>query len=149
MPDDERELAAVEQLMREVLDRVEPIPERALRAAYQARQMRSLEAELATLLYDSERDGDLLLTRSSEAEVRLLSLANDHLSVELSLLPDGETIVGELSPVDDTRQVLVETRDSDDATAVEVDQFGRFRATVVGPIRIRVPGKLVTPWITR
>lgn len=148
MPNDESQMVAVEQLVSEMLDRVEPIPERALRAAYQARQMRSMEAELATLLYDSERDGDLLLTRGSEAEVRMLSLANDHLSVELSLLPDGETIVGELSPVDDAPEVVVETGGGDDLL-VEVDQFGRFRATVVGPIRIRVPGKLVTPWITR
>jgi len=147
MPDDERELAAVEQLVSDMLERVEPVPERALRAAYEARQLRSLAAELATLLYDSERDGDLLLTRTSEAEVRLLSLANDHLSVELSLLPDGETIVGELSPVDDVSEVVVET--SDDDLVVGVDQFGRFRATVVGPVRIRVTGKLITPWITR
>lgn len=147
MPDDPNSLAAVQRLVGEMLDRVEPVPRRALEAAYQARQLRNMTAELATLLYDSERDGDLVLTRSGEGEVRLLSLANDHLSVELTLLPDGETIVGELSPVDVT-ELVVEAGDGGSQT-IDVDEFGRFRATATGPIRLRVPGLLITPWITR
>lgn len=147
MPDDPNSLAGVQRLVGEMLDQVEPVPRRALEAAYQARQLREMTAELATLLYDSDRDGDLVLTRGGEGEVRLLSLANDHLSVELTLLPDGETIVGELSPVDVT-ELLVEAGDGGSQT-IDVDEFGRFRARATGPIRLRVPGRLITPWITR
>ncbi|MCP3991985.1 MAG: hypothetical protein GY724_23130 [Actinomycetia bacterium] len=138
----------VEQLVANMLDQIEATPRQALDLAYNARQLTALNEELATLIFDSGREGDPVLTRGSEGQTRLMSFANDHLSLELTLLPDGVTLVGELAPVD-TRELDIET-DGGDTVTIEIDEFGRFRATTApGPIRLRVPGRLVTPWITR
>lgn len=139
---------ALEDLLTGVLQQVETVPATALAKAYQASQLRTLNKELAALVYDSEREGDLVLTRGAEGQARLLSFANDHLSLDLTLLPDGVSLVGELSPSD---AGALEIEQDDGATVeVAVDEWGRFRATTAdGPIRLRIVGRLVTPWITR
>ena len=86
--------------------------------------------------------------RASEAEARLLSFVNDHVSIDLELHAGAPIIVGQLSPPTDA-QLLVEVEDGDPIEVV-ADEFGRFRVAVPSsPIRLRVVGLVVTPWITR
>jgi hypothetical protein len=135
-------------LVAEMLDGIEPVSPRARELANGASQMAALHRELAALVYDSHEHADLVLTRSGEGQARLMSFANDHLTLEISLLADGRSLVGEIDPAGAT-ELVIERRDGDPET-VPVDEFGRFRAPAgPGAIRLRVVGQLITPWIAR
>ena len=143
-PDDD---AALEGLVAKGLDAVEAVPAAAREAAYGAVGLVTVEAELAALVYDS-RGAELTLTRSEEAQARIVTFANDHLTLDLELLADGRTIVGELQPAQ-AATVELETVGQGRVTTV-ADDYGRFRLTSdATSLRIRVVGRLVTPWITR
>lgn len=141
------------RLVAHVFDRIEPVPVDALDVAYAAIGMATLSDELATLVFDSAADGDLILMRSSALEHRQLTFEHAGLSLDLELHDDGVTIVGLIDPGDTgpSGHVVVEVEGHDGPTvSVPVDGHGRFR--VVGPpgeVRLRIPGRLVTPWITR
>jgi hypothetical protein len=142
-PDD----AALEVLLAAGLESVEPVPPAALAAAYGAVGLATVEAELAALVYDS-RAPELVLTRSEEAQARIVTFANDHLTIDLELQADGRTIVGELQPAEEA-EVELETV-GHGWVSVTADPFGRFRlVSDATSLRIRVVGRLVTPWITR
>ena len=142
-PDD----AALEQLVAGGLSAVEPVSPAALAAAYGAVGLVTVEAELAALVYDS-LGPQLALTRSEEAQARIVTFANDHLTVDLELLADGRTIVGELQPAEPAT-VELETVGQERVSAA-ADEFGRFRfVSDATSLRIWVVGRLVTPWITR
>ena len=135
-------------MLASVLDAAEPIPAAAIDAAYAAVEMGTLSEELAVLAFDSSVAGALVEMRSTEAEVRLLSFVNDHLTVDLELHGDGRTIVGQLSPATG-QPIQVESEDGN-VLEVATDEFGRFRTTAPsGAIRLRAVGLLITPWITR
>jgi len=142
-PDD----TTLEGVLAAGLDAVEPVPPTALAAAYGAVGLVTVEAELAALVYDS-RAPELVLTRSEEAQARIVTFANDHLTIDLELLADGRTIVGELQPAE-AAEIELETVGHGRVT-VAADEFGRFRlASDATSLRLRVVGRLVTPWITR
>ena len=130
------------------LERVERLPDRALAAAYGAVQLANVDAELAGLVYDSLLEPAGALIRGDEGETRIITFANDHLSLDVALLGDGTTIVGEIDPAE-AYEVELETVTNERVTIL-VDQFGRFRATTdANSFRLRVLGHLVSPWITR
>jgi hypothetical protein len=137
-----------DDLLRTTLDLAEPIPEAALSAAYAAIEMRSVSEELANLVFDSLVEAQPVLMRGEEGDTRFATFANEHLTIDLELLGDGQSIVGELRPA---AGESIEWESFSGVTRhVVSDQFGRFRITAEpGPVRLRVLGKLVTPWITR
>ena len=135
-------------LLGEALDRAEPVPDEAVSAAYAAVELDSLNEELAALVFDSAEESALAAMRAVDVETRLLSFVNDHLTLDVELHADGLTLIGQLTPAGD--QTLDVERFDGSSTPAEIDEFGRFRAHVPhGPIRLRVVGRLVTPWITR
>src|SRR3954447_13446849 len=69
-------------VLRAALDAAEPAPAAAVDAAYAAIEMDMLSEELAVLAFDSSA-GTLVEMRATEAEVRLLSFVNDHLTVDV------------------------------------------------------------------
>lgn len=134
-------------MLADMFDTCEQIPDAALQAAYSAIDMDLLSEELAALVFDSASTGELVAMRGTEAEARLLSFVNDHVTIDLELLAGGP-VVGQLSPPTDA-ELLVEV-ESGDTVSVPVDEFGRFRvAPPAGPVRLRLVGLVVTPWITR
>ena len=137
-----------DELLRTTLGLAEPIPQAALSAAYSAIEMRSVSEELASLVFDSLVEAEPVLMRGAEGDTRFATFANEHLTLDLELLGDGQSIVGELRPA---AGESVEWESVAGVTQQVVsDQFGRFRITAAaGPVRLRVLGKLVTPWITR
>jgi len=138
---------ALECLVAAGLATVEAVPASAREAAYGAVGLATVEAELAALVYDS-RQPELVLTRGGEAEARMVTFANDHLTIDLELLADGRTIVGELQPAEAV-QIELETV-GHERVCVVADEFGRFRlVSDATSFRIRVVSRLVTPWITR
>ena len=136
-----RQLAAM-------LDVAEPVPDDAVDAAYAAFQMGDLDQQLAALVFDSLESSGAPALRAAGTDVRLLSFANDHMTLDVELHTDGRTLVGQLTPAV-TTDAAVEL-DNGTEVALELDQFGRFRVSIDdGRIRFRIPGHLVTPWITR
>jgi hypothetical protein len=136
-------------LLAEALDSAERVPAHLLDVAYSARLMAAVDAELARLVFDSRADaGAALLRRGAENQARLLSFSNDHVTLDVSLSADGQTILGEIFPVFAT-EVMLETRDGDTLSET-IDEFGRFRVSSdATSFRLRVTGSLVTPWIDR
>jgi hypothetical protein len=131
-----------------MLDLTEPVPADAVAAAYAAVEMDGLHEELAALVFDSAEQEQLVAMRSLDLETRLLSFVNDYLTLDVELHADGTTIVGQVTPAG-VQRLDIERFDGS-AIPAELDDFGRFRAVVPhGPIRLRVVGQLVTPWITR
>jgi len=143
--DDDDELM---RLLGEMLDIVEPIPEAALLSAYAAADMDLLSEELAALVFDSASARELVVMRGTEAEARLLSFVNDHVSIDLELHANASTIVGQLTPPTDAA-LLLEVEEGE-PFEVLADEFGRFRVEAPSsPIRFRIVGVVVTPWISR
>ena len=142
--DDDELTAAVASM----LDIAEAVPDDAVEAAYAAVDLGTLHEELADLVFDSADESALAAMRAVDFETRLLSFVNDHLTLDVELHADGLTIVGQITPAG-PGGLDVERFDGS-SVAAEVDEFGRFRVHVPhGPIRLRVVGRLVTPWITR
>jgi hypothetical protein len=142
---DDDELVA---LLATTLARYEAVPDDAVQAAFAAVELDTLHEELAALVFDSADESALAAMRAVDFETRLLSFVNDHLTLDVELHADGLTIVGQLTPAG-PQQLDVERFDGSSVSA-DVDEFGRFRVQVPhGPIRLRVVGRLVTPWITR
>jgi hypothetical protein len=130
------------------LDRSEAVPGEAVAAAYVAVELDSLQEELAALVFDSADESALAAMRAIDVETRLLSFVNDHLTLDVELHANGLTLVGQLTPAGD--QTLDIERFDGSLVSADVDEYGRFRAHIpLGPIRLRVVGRLVTPWITR
>ncbi len=131
-----------------VLDATEAPPADAVEAAYAAVELGGVNEELAELVFDSVRDHDLVQMRAVDAEVRMLSFVNDHITLDVELHADGRTLVGQMSPSEDGQLQVEQTNGS--VTPVDLDRFGRFRVAVeAGPLRLRAVGQMVTPWITR
>lgn len=126
----------------------EAVPDDAVQAAYAAAELGALNEALAELVFDSADERELVSMRSVDEEVRLLSFVNDHITVDVELHADGETLVGQITPPVDG-ELDVERLDGS-VVHVDHDEFGRFRVKVPhGPVRMRVVGHLVTPWISR
>lgn len=139
-PSDDELMAAVGTW----LDRAEPIPPEVLDAAYAAFGMGRLHEELAELTFDSA--GALAGMRAVEAEARMLTFSHDQVTLDIEMSADGKSIIGQVTPADGAK-LIVESDDGDDRTA-EVDEHGRFRVSVPGwPVRLRLVGRVVTPWI--
>lgn len=135
-------------LLSQALDQLEPIPPTALEQAYGAHHMAALSAEVATLIFDSSTVEQLVMRRGDENESRFLRFTNDSTTLDLSLLADGETIIGEIDPVIADQLVLED--DDDNTVVVPVDQYGRFRvSSKARTFRLRVVDHLVTQWISR
>jgi hypothetical protein len=130
------------------LDQIEPLPPHLVEVAYGARLMSEMEAELAELVFDSHSTEQPAMRNEAEVESRFLSFANDNLTVDLSLLPDNRTVVGEIDPV--VASELVVEGPHATSVAVPIDEFGRFTITLdASSFKLRVAGYLVTPRITR
>ena len=134
-------------LLNQAFDKLEPLPPRLRQQAYDAFSITAFEDALAELLFDSSLAAPMLL-RAPENEARLLSFANDFLTLDVSLLTDSDAIIGDTQPPI-SGELVLECRDGSSQRLV-LDEFGRFRANCnSSSFRFRVVGHLITPWITR
>jgi len=145
----------LEEELRRAAARFDPVPGELLRAAASAFTWRTIDAELAELVFDSLVDHDEVSLVRGPAERRLLSFQAGQLSIDLEVTStaSGRGLVGQLVPA---RQASVEIRAGDSAIFVEADELGRFRAGPVppGPMSLRCspaaaePGPaVVTDWV--
>jgi hypothetical protein len=154
VPGDRDELELEEEL-RQAAARLDPVPHELLLAAADAFGWRTIEAELAELVFDSQVDHDEVALVRGPPERRLLSFQSAGLTIDLEVTSTNSSrgLVGQFAP---PRWASVEIRVGDTSIAVEADDLGRFRAGPVptGPMSLRCgmssgePGPaVVTDWV--
>jgi hypothetical protein len=131
----------------------DPVPERVLAAARGSYTWRTIDAELAALVYDSALDAEALAAVRSAETVRLLTFETDELAIELEVTAvDGRRrLQGQLVP---PGPGSVELRHGGGTLELEADEVGRFAAEVdAGPISLRCRRErdravVETEWVT-
>lgn len=118
-------------------------PAHAMEAAYAALEWRTIDAELAALLDDSQVE---VMLFDSATYSRVLSYRAEHGSIEVGLADDRLEVVVGPPPVE------VTMLQPEEATELELDENGRAEADgVSGSVRFRITwadGSTLTPWIT-
>lgn len=144
--DDDDELLA---FLDESLRTEEEVPPDFIAAAKAAFTWRSIDAELASLVYDSEREP--ALTRTQTADLRALTFASAHVTIELELTDSG--LLGQVVP---TAPARVDVQTTAGVTvSVTADELGCFTIREIPPepfrLRVRVDETIdvLTTWITR
>jgi hypothetical protein len=126
------------------------LAERVARAGRAAYAWRTVDAELASLAYDSGMHDAAAGARSEEASVRTLSFESGSLLIELAVA-DGR-LVGQLLPAASYRLALHQI--GRDPVEIAVDDLGCFNVTWIprGPFSLRIEtaeGRAVaTGWVT-
>lgn len=136
MTPEERDI--LEARLRELAGLHDPVPAEVTIAAEAALAMRSLDAELADLAYDSFFD-ESLLAGVRGSGTRQLSFEASGLSVEVEVATgERPRLVGQVVPA---QSGTVELRHAGGTITAPVDDLGRFAATLpAGPFSIRCPG---------
>jgi hypothetical protein len=145
--DDERLLAA----LKESLQAGRAVPPEFVEAGKSAYARRNVDAELASLTYDSVRDtGRAPSLRSETASIRALTFTSAHVIIELEV--SEESLLGRLIPA---REGTVEIQSPDGAVAtVPVDKLGwcPIHPIPASPFRLQYHATdgtdVLTGWIT-
>jgi hypothetical protein len=148
--DDEELLTALREAMRAR----EAVPAEFIEMGKNAYAWHNIDAELAQLTYDSDRDADLMASlRSETASIRALTFTSAHLSIEVEVT--DESLVGQVVPVVPEREGTIEVQAKAGATTTtSVDEIGCFAVSPkpVSPFRLRYRAAdgtdVVTGWIT-
>ena len=135
-------------LLSEAMTGDEPVPPDVLEAGYASFTWRTIDGELAGLIYDSSieepsRSG----VRSQQARLRAMTFASSSLTIEIEVTPTS--LMGQLVPAH-TSEVFLIFQDGT-GRSVPVDELGAF---TIDPIpedrfRLQVPGQpqVTTDWI--
>jgi hypothetical protein len=153
--DDEPDDARLEEELRELAARLEPVPDRLVQAALDAYSWRTIDAELAELAFDSLADQDEAALVRGHQQERLLSFRASGLTIEIEITAAGPArrLIGQLVP---PQRAEVEIRRQDEVVTIATDEFGRFVVDQMpaGPVSLRLgptPGEgrsaVVTEWI--
>jgi hypothetical protein len=129
----------------------EAVPAEFIAAAQNAFAWHNIDAELAQLTYDSQRDTDLALsTRTEAASIRALTFTSGHLTIELEV--GTESLVGQVVPAQ-TALITIQPMTGAEIEA-PADEIGCFS---IGPIpagqfrlrcRTAAGVETITGWIT-
>lgn len=126
--------------------KLDAVPLETVAAAKASYALYTLDAELAALTFDSERESDQLLVgvRGPEA-TRLMTFESPALTVEVEAVAEGSRrrLVGQLVPPQAGR---LEIRHAQGTVAVEADDLGRFSAEDLppGPVSLHCQGERTT-----
>jgi hypothetical protein len=135
---DEPDDTELEEELRGVASRLDPVPDFLLQAAEAAFSWRTIDAELAELVFDSlTEQGETALVRGSQQD-RLLSFQASGLAIELEVTAAGSAraLIGQLVP---PQQATVDIRHRDGMITLQADELGRFSAEALpaGPVSLR------------
>jgi hypothetical protein len=128
----------LEEELRALAARFEPVPDRLVQAAVDAYAWRTVDADLAELVFDSLADSqEAALVRGGEGE-RLLSFQASSLTIEIEVTAAGAArrLIGQLVP---PQRADVEIRRQDEVVTIATDELGRFIADSLpaGPVSLR------------
>jgi hypothetical protein len=148
--DDEELLTALREAMRAR----EAVPADFIEMGKNAYAWHNIDAELAQLTYDSDRDADLMASlRSETASIRALTFTSAHLSIEVEVT--DESLVGQVVPIVPEREGTIEVQAKAGATTTtSVDEIGCFAVSPkpASPFRLRYRAAdgtdVLTGWIT-
>jgi hypothetical protein len=148
--DDEELVTALREAMRAR----EAVPAEFIEMGRNAYAWHNIDAELAQLTYDSDRDADLVASlRSETASVRALTFTSAQLSIEVEVTDDS--LVGQVVPIVPEREGTIEVQAKAGATTTtSVDEIGCFAVSPkpASPFRLRYRAAdgtdVVTGWIT-
>ena len=123
--------------LRQAVAQHDPVPDGVMTAARAAFSMAALDAELATLVYDSSfGDEDTRALVRSTGGSRELTFEAPSLTVEVELHAEQRRLLGQLVP---PGPAVVEVRSPEHSLTVSADHLGRFAADDVptGPVSLR------------
>jgi hypothetical protein len=117
---------------------------------------RTIDAELAELVFDSAVDHDEAALVRGPQQDRLLSFRAGGLTIDVEIAGTGtdRSLIGQLVP---PQPAAIEIRQGGGSVTVEADELGRFNAGPLqgGPICLRFgtdaqsgPHAVVTDWVT-
>lgn len=153
---EDAELAELEEQLRAAAARFDPAPPWVLQAAVDSLTWRTIDADLAGLVFDSLADhGEPAVVRGPE-EGRLLSFEATDLTIDVRVAGTGPTcrLIGQLVP---PQPAAVEVRHRDGVATLDTDDVGRFSSGPVstGPISLRCSigtkadrRRVVTDWVS-
>jgi hypothetical protein len=148
---DESDDAELEEQLRRIAARFDPVPPQLLEAAVDSYTWRTVDSDLAELVFDSLAD-DVALVRGPE-HARLLSFEASGLTIDVEVTGSGpdRRIIGQLAP---PQQAAVEIRQGLNVNDLDADELGRFSGPLrAGPFSLRCrtgtdPDRpVVTDWI--
>jgi hypothetical protein len=145
--EDDNDLLA---LLEEALAAEGDVPPDFIAAGKAAFAWRTIDAELAALVYDSDREPALMRNQTT-ADLRALTFASAHVTIELELT--GVGLIGQLVPPS-TAEIDVQTA-AGVTSSVTTDELGCFTIRVIPqePFRLRCRAgetiDVLTTWITR
>jgi hypothetical protein len=149
---DEPDDAELNEQLREIAAQFDPVPPRLLRTAVDSYTWRTVDSDLAELVFDSLADDRVALVRGQE-HARLLSFEASGLTIDVQVTGSGpdRKIIGQLAP---PQRVAVEIRQGLNVTGLDADELGRFSGPLhSGPFSLRCstgtdPDRpVVTDWI--
>lgn len=142
--DDDR----LQQLLSEALRLVDPVPEHVVDAAKEAYTWRTIDAELAELVYDSANQEPVGVR--GEAAARQVTFRAPGVEIEIMVMSaDTRRLVGQLVP---PQQATIQLRHGDSIREVGSDNLGRFSFADVptGAVQVVVvtatANRVVTEW---
>jgi hypothetical protein len=148
-PDDDE----LEEELRRLAARVDPVPPELLHGAAGAFAWRDIDAELAELVFDSLIDSDEATLVRGSPDRRLVSFAAGGLTIDVEVTVTGpaRTVMGQIVP---PRRGRVDLRRPGETVSVEADELGRFRSGPLppGPLSLRLRtdegAPVVTDWLS-
>ncbi len=134
-------------LLRATASRVDPVPDALVTMAKESFTWRTIDAELAELVFDSLVD-EVVGVRGAGGREQARSMSFETAGGAIEIEVDRGRLVGQVAPA---AAVLVELRHPSGTIADHSDVVGRFRFDGVptGPVRITVSGEgptISTEW---
>jgi hypothetical protein len=153
---DERDDNELEEELRELAARIDPVPPLLMQAAIDALSWRDIDAELAELVFDSLFDADEASLVRSSADRRMVTFRTPGLTidVEVSSAGSGRSVMGQIVP---PQRARVEIRHREGTTAIDADELGRFQSGTLqaGPVSLRLHPEtaggqpaVITDWVS-
>jgi hypothetical protein len=149
---DETEDEELEEQLRQIAARLDPVPPPLLEAAMDSYTFRTIDSDLAELVFDSLADDQAALVRGRD-DARLLSFEASGLTIDVQVTGSGpdRRIIGQLAP---PQPVVVEIRQGLNVAGLDADELGRFSGQLhTGPFSLRCstgtdPDRpVVTDWV--
>jgi hypothetical protein len=148
---DEPDDAALEEQLREIAQRIDPVPDWLLAAAIDSYAWRTIDSDLAELVFDSEAEEAGALVRGGD-RTRLLSFEATGMTIDVQVggSGTGRRIIGQLAP---PRRATVQIRQGRGGADLETDDLGRFSGPLEdGPFSLLCTAGtegtcVVTDWI--
>jgi hypothetical protein len=149
---DEPDDAVLEDELRQIIEHLDPVPENLLAAAKDCYTWRTIDSDLAELVFDSVAEAHGVLVRGAD-HARLLSFEATGLTVDVQVTGTGQArrIIGQLAP---PQRARVRIRQGPDVRALDSDELGRFSGALrEGPFSLMCTGTaagsrpVITDWI--